>query len=90
MTVPPSDEGLGLEVDTSDEEIEEPLGNEHPDDAESAEEDASINSENESGSPVLPKSAIPSSPIPSRRPGPLEAEESATGKPDRRHSPQPS
>jgi hypothetical protein len=88
MAIPPSGEGLGLEIDTSDEEIEEPLGKEHPD-FESAEEDASINSENETVSPILPKSAIPSSSIPSRRPGSLGAEETATGKPDQRSFPQP-
>ena len=88
MAIPPSGEGLGLEIDTSDEEIEEPLGNEHPD-LESAEEDASIDSENESGSPVLPNPAIPSSQIPSRRPGSLGAEQTVTGKLDQRHLPQP-
>ncbi|KAH9976865.1 P-loop containing nucleoside triphosphate hydrolase protein [Lactifluus volemus] len=77
MAIPPSGEGLGLEIDTSDEEIEEPLGKEHPD-FEFAEEDASINSENETVSPILPKSAIPSSSIPSRRPGSLGAEETVT------------
>jgi hypothetical protein len=82
------DEGLGLEVDTSDEENEELLGDEHPD-IESAEEDASINSENESDGPITPKSAIPPSLIPSRGPGSLGAEESVTGKPDRQHLPQP-
>jgi hypothetical protein len=82
------DEGLKLEVDTSDEENEEFLGDEHPD-IESAEEDASINSENESDSPITPKSAIPPSLIPSRGPGSLRAEESVTGKPDRQHLPQP-
>jgi hypothetical protein len=81
MAVPPSDEGLGLEVDTSDEEIEKPLGNEHPD-LQSAEEDASTNSENESGSPIQHKSPIPESLILSRRPGSLEADKSVTGKPD--------
>jgi hypothetical protein len=87
MAILHSGESLGLEIDTSDEEIEEPFGNEHPD-LESAEEDASVNSENESGSPILPKSTIPSSQIPSRRPGSLGAEETVTGKPDQRHLPQ--
>ena len=82
------DEGLKLEVDTSDEENEEFLGDEHPD-IESAEEDASINSENESDSPITPKSVIPPSLIPSRGPGSLGTEESVTGKPDRQHLPQP-
>src|SRR6266853_1480086 len=81
VTVRSSDEGLGLEVDTS-EESEESLIGEHLH-VEPAEDTASSNdSENEPSSPIISKSPIPPSLVPSSKPGSLGAEESATGKPD--------
>lgn len=80
MVVPPSDEGLGLEVDTSDEEIEERVNDKHPY-VQSPEDDGSSSLEDEPSSPIIPKPTIPSS-VPSRQPEFLRAEESVTGKPD--------
>jgi len=80
MIVRSSDESLGLEFDTSDEESEERPNNEDPD-VEAAEETASESSndsENEPSSPFTHKSPITPSQVLSRR-----QEESATGKPDR-------
>jgi len=77
VAVPSSDEGLGLQIDTSDEESEDRL-NDEP-----AEDDASSNgSESQTSSPILSKSSIPPSALPLRRPDSLGAEESVTGKPD--------
>lgn len=82
MVVPSSDEGLGLEVHTSDEEIEDRVNDKHPD-VQSAEDDGSSSDlEDEPSSPIIPKSTIPSSLAPSRQPEFLRAEESVTGKPD--------
>lgn len=82
MAVPSSDEGLGLQIDTSDEESEDRLNDEHAHD-EPAEDDASSNgSESQTSSPILSKSSIPPSALPLRRPDSLGAEESVTGKPD--------
>jgi len=81
VVVPPSDEGLGLEVDTSDEEIKERVNDKHH--VQSAEDDgSSSNLEDEPSSPIIPKSIIPSSLAPSRQPEFLRDEESVTGKPD--------
>lgn len=82
MVVPPSDEGLGLEVDTSDEELEECVNDKHPH-IQSVERDGSSSDlEDEPSSPIIPESTIPSSLVPSREPEFLRAEESITGKPD--------
>jgi hypothetical protein len=75
VAVPSSDEGLGLEVDTSDEELEERVNDEHPY-VESAEDDGSSSDlENEPSSPIILKSTMPPSLAP-------RAEGSVTGKPD--------
>jgi hypothetical protein len=78
MAVPFSDEGLGLEVDTSDEEPEEPLNDEI------LEEDStsSNDSENEPISPILSKSARPPSLLQLRE-NSYGAEGSITGNPGR-------
>jgi hypothetical protein len=77
-----SDEDLGLEVDTSDEEIEERVNDKHPH-VQSAEDDGSSSDpEDEPSSPIIPKSTMPSSLAPSRQPEFLRTEESVTGKPD--------
>ena len=77
MIVRSSDESLGLEFDTSDEEPEERQNDEEPD-VEAAEESASSNdSENEPSSPFTHKSSITPSQVLSRR----QEEESSTGKP---------
>ena len=79
MTVRSSDEDLGLEVDTSDEESEE-LNYEHSY-AEPAEDTgSSSDSENEPSSPFTPKSPILPPLVLSRRPDSPRAEESVTGK----------
>jgi hypothetical protein len=78
-----SDEGLGLEVDTSDEEPEERLNDEHSDVEHSEDIGSSNDSENEPSSPFTPKSQIPPPLGLSRRPGSPGAEGSATGKYDR-------
>jgi len=86
MAVPSSDEGLGLEVDTSDEEPEERVNDEHPY-VEPADDSGSSNDlENEPSSPIIPKSTIPPCLAPSRKPEHLGAEESVTGKPGRGYS----
>jgi hypothetical protein len=70
-----------LEVDTSDEELEERVNDEHPC-VESADDSGSSNDlENEPSSPIIPKSTIPPSLAPSRKSESLGAEESVTGKP---------
>ena len=85
MPVSSLDESLGLEVDTSDEELEERVNDEHHD-VELAEDSGSSNDlENEPSSPIIPKSTIPQSTIPpsrapSRKPESVGAEESVTGK----------
>jgi hypothetical protein len=85
VVVPSSDEGLGLEVNTSDEEIEERVNDKHPH-VQSPEDDGSSSDlEDEPSSPIIPKSTISSS-APSRQPAILSVEESVTGKPDRGHS----
>ena len=82
MVVLSSDEGLGLEVDNSDEEIEERVNDKHPQ-VQSAEDDGSSSDlEDKSSSPIIPKSTIPSSSAPLRQPECLKTEESVTGKPD--------
>lgn len=82
MVVPSSDEGLGLEVHTSDEEIEDRVSDKHPD-VQSAEDDGSSSDlEDQPSSPIIPKSTIPFSLAPSRQLEFLRAEESVTGKPD--------
>jgi hypothetical protein len=74
-----SDEGLGLEVDNSDEEIEERVNDEHPH-IQSAEDDGSSSDlEDKPSSPIIPKSTIPSL-APLRQPECLKTEESVTGK----------
>lgn len=81
MAVSSLDESLGLEVDTSDEELEERVNDEHPD-VELAEDSGSSNDlENEPSSPIIPKSTIPPSRAPSRKLESVGAEESVTGKP---------
>jgi len=80
--LPSSDEGLGLEVDTSDEEIEGRLNDKRPH-VQSAEDDGSSSDlEDEPSSPIIPKSTVPSTLAPSRQPEFSRAEESVTGKPD--------
>jgi hypothetical protein len=80
VVVPSSDEGLVLEVNTSDEEIEERVNDNHPH-VQSPEDDGSSSDlEDEPSSPIIPKSTIPSS-APSRQPEFLRVEESVTGKP---------
>jgi len=79
---PPSDEGLGLEVDTSDEDIEERVNNKRPRVQSPEDDGSSSDPEAEPSSPIIPKSTIPSSLAPSRQPEFLRAEESVTGKPD--------
>jgi hypothetical protein len=82
MVLPSSDEGLGLEVDTSDEENEERVNDKHPE-VQSAENDGSSSDlEDEPSSPIIPKPTMPSSLVPSRQPEFVRAEESVTGKPD--------
>jgi hypothetical protein len=82
MVLPSSDEGLGLEVDTSDEENEERVNDKHPE-VQSAENDGSSSDlEDEPSSPIIPKPTMPFSLVPSRQPEFLRAEESVTGKPD--------
>jgi len=79
VAVPSSDEGLGLEVDTSDEELEERVNDEHSF-VESAENDGSSSDpENEPSSPIIPESTTLA---PLVQPESLGAEESVTGKPD--------
>jgi hypothetical protein len=80
VTVRCLDESLGLEVDTSDEELEE-----RPNDEPSyAEDTASSNdSESEPSSPFTPKFPILPSLVLPRRQDSARAEESATGKSDR-------
>jgi hypothetical protein len=69
-----------LEVDTSDEELEERVNDEHTY-ADSAEDSGSSNDlENEPSSPIIPKSTITPSLAISRKSESLEAEESVTGK----------
>lgn len=83
MVVPSLDESLGLEVDTSDEELEERVNDEHPD-VELAEDSGSSNDlENEPSSPIIPKFTIPPSRAPSRKPEAVGDEESVTGKTSR-------
>ena len=80
MAVPSSDEDLGLEVDTSDEELEERVNDEHTY-SDSAEDTGSSNDlENEPSSPIIPKFTILPSLAISRKSESLEAEESVTGK----------
>jgi hypothetical protein len=82
VVVPSSDEGLGLEVDTSDEEIKERVNDKRPH-AQSSEDDGSSSDlEEKSSSPIIPKSTLSSSLAPSRQPEFLRAEESVTGKPE--------
>jgi hypothetical protein len=78
MAVPFSDEGLGLEVDTSDEEPEEPLNDEILEDDSTSSND----SENEPISPILSKFARPPSLVQSRE-NSYGAEGSITGNPGR-------
>ena len=82
MVVPCSDEGLGLEVDTSDEEIEDRVNDKHPRVQSPEDGGSSSDHEDEPSSPIIPKSTIPSSLAPSRQPEILRTEESVTGKPD--------
>ena len=79
MAAPSSDEGLGLEVDTSDKELEERVNDEHTY-VESEDSGSSNDLENDPSSPIIPKSTIPPSRAPSRKSEFLEAEESVTGK----------
>jgi hypothetical protein len=80
VAVPSLDESLGLEVNTSDEELEECVNDEHPD-IELAEDSGSSNDlENEPSSPIIPKSTIPPSRAPSRKLESIGVEESVTGK----------
>ena len=58
MAAPSSDEGLGLEVDTSDEEPEERVNDEHTY-VESEDSGSSNDLENDPSSPIVPKSTIP-------------------------------
>ena len=82
MTVRCSDESLGFEVDTSDEESEE-SNNDKPSYDEPAEDTASSNdSESEPSSPFTPKSPVLSSLVLSGRQDFPRAEESVTGKSD--------
>jgi len=81
VVVPSSDEGLRLEIDTPDEEMDERVNDEYPH-VQSAEDDGSSSDHvNEPSSPIIPKSTIPSL-ASSRQPEFLRAEESVTGKPD--------
>ena len=80
MAVPSSDEGLGLEVDTFDEEPEERVNDEHTY-VESEDSGSSNDLENDLSGPIIPKSAIPPPRAPSRKSESSEAEESVTGKP---------
>ena len=80
MAVPSSNEGLGLEVDTSDEEPEECVNDEHAY-VESEDSGSSNDLENDPSSPIIPKSTIPPPRAPSRKSEFSEAEESVTGKP---------
>jgi hypothetical protein len=79
VAVPSSDEGLGLEVDTSDEELEERVNDEHTY-VESEDSGSSNDLENDPSSPIIRKFTIPPSREPSRKLESLEAEESVTGK----------
>ena len=80
MAIPSSDEGLGLEVDTSDEELEERVNDEHSCVELAEDSGSSSNLENEPSSPIMPKPTIFLAP--SRKPS-SRAEESVTGKPGR-------
>ena len=80
MVGPSSDEGLGLEVNTSDEEIEERVNDKHPC-VQSEDDGFSSDLEDKPSSPIIPKSTIPTS-APSKQPDFLRVEESVTGKPD--------
>ena len=79
MVVPSLDEGLGLEVDTSDEDIEERVNEKHPQDQSPEDDGSSSDLEDETSSPIIPKSTILA---PSKQTEFLRAEESVTGKPD--------
>jgi hypothetical protein len=77
-----SDEDLGLEVDTSDEEVEERVNDKYPHVQSEEDDGSSSDLEDEPSSPIIPKSTIPLSLAPSRQSNLLRAEESVTGKPD--------
>lgn len=77
-----SDEGLGLEVDTSEEEIEERVNDKHPHVHSSEDDGSSSDLEDEPSSPIIRKFIASSSLAPSKQPEILRTEESVTGKPD--------